>query len=95
MNKSGQTCGQGTLTGDVPAGGTFGVGTPHEHVFDAGGIDACTRHGVSNGMTAQGGPMGHVESTFPAFGQGGARGRNDDGLAHDGFLCNEGFIWCC
>ena len=31
---------EGDLTGDVGPGGTLGVGTPHQHIFNFRGIDA-------------------------------------------------------
>jgi hypothetical protein len=45
--------------------------------IDLAGIDTGARHGVLNGMAAQGGAVRHVEGALPAFGQRGAGGRNN------------------
>ena len=44
--------------------------------------------GMLDRMAAQGGAMGHVESAFPAFGQRGSGGGDDDGFAHGGLSLN-------
>jgi hypothetical protein len=82
----GQASGQGALAGNVPARGTFRVGAAHQHIFNLGGIDAGALHGMADGVTAQRRAVGHVERTFPTFGERGAGGGNNDGFAHDKFL---------
>jgi hypothetical protein len=37
-------------------------------------------------VAAEGSAMGHVESTFPALGERGAGGGNDNGGCHDELL---------
>ena len=80
---NGQTGLEGDLAGDVGTGGAFGGGAAHDHVFDFGGVNACAGHGVLHRVATQGGPVGHVESALPAFGQRGAGGGNDYGVGHD------------
>jgi hypothetical protein len=78
----GQASAQRDLAGDVAAGGAFGRGAAHQHVFNGTGVDAGALHGVLHGVATQGGAVGHVEGALPALGQGGAGGGNDDGVAH-------------
>jgi len=46
---------------------------------------ACTPasfDGVLNSMATEGGAMGHIEGTLPAFGKGSASGRNNHSFTH-------------
>ena len=80
---------QRDLARDVGAGGAFGVGAAHEHVFDRRRVDAGALHGVLDGMAAQRGAVRHVEGALPALGQGRAGGGDDDGVGHGGVPFGE------
>ena len=81
-----QTGFQGDLPCDVGTGGPFGRGATHDHILHFGPLDASALNRVLYRVAAQGGSVGHVEGALPAFGQRRACGRNNDGVAHDGYL---------
>ena len=80
---------QGDLAGDVGAGSAFGGGTAHDDVVHFTGFDAGALDGVLHGVAAEGGAVGHVEGTFPALGQRGTGGRNNNCGCHGDSLILE------
>ena len=73
----GATCAQCDLAGDVGTRRAFGRAAAHDDVVHFTGLNAGAGNGLLHDVAAQGGTVGHVESTFPGLGQGGAGGRND------------------
>ncbi len=78
----GQARAQHDLTRDVAAGDVFRVAAAPDAVLDQRGVDPRTLHRRGRDVTAHDGPVGPVERAPPGLADGGARGGDDDGLAH-------------
>ena len=85
-HSDGATSAQCCLACNVGPGCPLGVCASHDDVIHLGCLDASALDGMLHRVTAQRGAMGHVEGTFPAFGQGGACGGYDYCGSHVGFL---------